>query len=122
MGGVRIPPHNIFLILKPKKAEIYFSWNAKMPIYSFHCEYCGSTKEDLRKVEDYTPPTCSICGKTMSRIFTPVTAILKGQGWSKGTYEKIRRRSEQQGNKFFEKHPDKRELVHEKINENRRLE
>ena len=93
-----------------------------MPIYEFICETDGIVKEDLRKVGDCTPPTCDICGQSMNRVFTPVTAILKGSGWNKGSWEKVRRRSEDQGKKFFRKHPDKQAMAHEKINENRRLE
>lgn len=93
-----------------------------MPLYEWCCEKDGSLHEELRKVGDLIPPMCEICGQPMQRIFTPVTSILKGSGWSKGQYEKIRRRSEEQGKKFFHRHPDKQNMVTEKVNEQRKLE
>jgi len=93
-----------------------------MPIYEWICEKDRLLHEDLRKVGDFTPPVCELCGKLMQRIITPVTAILKGPGWSNGEFEKLRRRSEDQSKKFFRRHPDKQAMTTEKINEQRKLE
>jgi putative FmdB family regulatory protein len=92
-----------------------------MPIYSFECKKCGAVSDVLRKVSDYTPPDC-ICGKKMERIFTPVSSILKGAGWSKGQWSKLRKRSVEQGKKFFRRHPDFQEMGEQKIAEKAKLE
>jgi len=86
-----------------------------MPIYSFECAEDNSVKDELRLVGDYHPPKCSICGADMERLFTPVTSILKGSGWSHGDWAKLRKRSEEQGTKFFKKQPKYQEMVKENL-------
>jgi putative FmdB family regulatory protein len=93
-----------------------------MPLYEWVCEKDGLMQEDIRKVGDFTPPLCQVCNQPMQKIITPVSFILKGQGWSFGTQEKLKRRSENQGKDFFEGHPDKQDMVSEKIQEQRKLE
>jgi len=92
-----------------------------MPIYLFACPKCKTEKEEIRKIGDYEPPICS-CGIKTERIFTPVTAILKGAGWAKGQWAKLNNRSEQQGKKFFRRHPEFRQMADSKIREKRTLE
>jgi putative FmdB family regulatory protein len=92
-----------------------------MPIYVFSCPQCKEDKEELRKIGDYSPPLC-VCGLQMERIFTPVTALLKGAGWSKGQWSKLNKRSQEQNQKFFRRHPAYREMADRKIQEKRTLE
>jgi putative FmdB family regulatory protein len=92
-----------------------------MPIYSFDCPQCGVVKDELRKLEDYAPPICS-CGRQMERLFTPITAVLKGAGWSQGQWAKLNNRSQEQNKKFFRRHPQFKEMADHKIQEKRTLE
>lgn len=93
-----------------------------MPIYEFMCfdDYCVTT--EIRKVGDFVPPQCSRCGKLMTKVISPVSFVLKGSGWNKGEHELLRKRSEDQGKKFFRRHPDKQDLVSETINRKRKEE
>jgi putative FmdB family regulatory protein len=93
-----------------------------MPLYEWVCEKDGLLYEELRKVGDFTPPFCEACGQPMQKIITPVNFILNGQGWTYGSQEKIKRRSEDQSKKFFRRHPDKQAMTTEKIQEQRKLE
>lgn len=87
-----------------------------MPIYSWKCGKCGFEREELRKVGDDTAPNCVYCkNQLMERLFTPVTAILKGPGWTRGDYRKLRDRSKEQGKKFFNRHPDYQEKAIESV-------
>jgi len=92
-----------------------------MPVYSFECRKCGQVSDLLKKVSDYTPPDCT-CGEKMERLFTPVASILKGAGWTKGQWSKLRKRSEDQGKKFFRRHPGLQEASKQKIAEQAKLE
>lgn len=71
---------------------------------------------------DCTPPMCPKCDAKMEKVITPVTTILKGQGWNHGVYEKLRKRSEDQGTKFFKRHPDLQEMSKKTINKIRKEE
>jgi len=92
-----------------------------MPIYSFVCPQCGAVKDEFRKLEDFTPPVCSCC-QQMERLFTPVTAVLKGAGWNKGQWAKLNNRSQEQSRRFFRRHSQFREMTDRKIQEKRTLE
>jgi putative FmdB family regulatory protein len=90
----------------------------KVPIYSWKCEKCGFEREEIRKVGDDTAPKCVYCKDiVMERLFTPVTAILKGPGWTRGVYRKVRDRSKEQGNKFFKRHPKLQEMAKRSVDE-----
>jgi len=78
--------------------------------------------EELRKMGDIIPPRCPKCDAKMEKVITPVTTILKGQGWNHGQVEKLRKRSESQGKKFFRRHPDKQKMVSETISKLRKEE
>jgi len=88
-----------------------------MPIYAWKCEKCGFEREELRKVGDDTAPKCVYCNIIMERYLTPITAILKGSGWNRGVWTKLRDRSKDQGNKFFKRHPDLQEKAKQSVNE-----
>ena len=89
-----------------------------MPLYSWKCAKCGFVREELRKVGNDTAPLCVYCkNEVMERLFTPVTAILKGPGWTRGVYHKVRERSKEQGTKFFNRHPDLQEQAKKSVDE-----
>jgi len=88
-----------------------------MPIYAFKCEKCGFEREELRKLGDTTTPKCVYCNVVMERLIVPITAILKGPGWARGDWRKLRERSIQQGNKFFNRHDDLKQTSEQAINE-----
>jgi len=78
-----------------------------MPIYSWKCERCGFTREELRKVGEYDAPNCVYCANSkMERVFEPIAVIFKGAGWINGEQAKLKKRSTEQGKKFFKRHPD----------------
>jgi putative FmdB family regulatory protein len=87
-----------------------------MPIYQYLCFEDNFSVEEMRKMGDFTAPQCPRCGKLMTKIITPATVVLKGAGWSRGDQQLLKKRSEDQGKKFFHRHPDKQTLVSETLN------
>jgi len=69
-----------------------------MPIYSFKCEKCGFVREEIRKMGDTKPPSCINCDTPMDRLFTSPTVIIGGP---EATQEKLKKRSDEQGKRFF---------------------
>lgn len=61
---------------------------------------------------DYDPPLCPKCQSKMQKIISPVGAVLfKGTGWGNGEQIKLRKRSKDQGKKFFKRHPDLQDMA-----------
>lgn len=89
-----------------------------MPLYLWKCRKCGFEREELRKAGDYESPKCVYCdNEIMERLFTPVASILKGSGWTRGNYTKLRNRSKEQGKKFFKRHDNLKEMSEKSVNE-----
>lgn len=59
-----------------------------MPIYEYHCENCGKTKEMSHGISVKRFPKCPECGKRMKRIISRNSFQLKGSGWYKTDYAK----------------------------------
>ena len=78
-----------------------------MPLYSFKCEKCDTKKDELRKMGDTTPPTC--CGVAMVRVFSLPIVIIGGR---EATQAKLKKRSDEQGKKFFRRSAYKAEHKH----------
>ncbi len=48
------------------------AYSDAMPIYSYLCRGCGTTKDDVRGIHDPDPGiTCGACGERMGRLFHP---------------------------------------------------
>ncbi|RPI95746.1 MAG: zinc ribbon domain-containing protein [Spirochaetales bacterium] len=42
-----------------------------MPVYEFKCVDCGAKKSELRRMGDFSPPSCSRCGSPRTeKIFS----------------------------------------------------
>ena len=72
-----------------------------MPFYTFKCRTCGSTKEELRSIGDFTEPLCTECSynpeiqgkyELMRKIIPEVGGrpILKGEGFYENDYTKTK--------------------------------
>jgi putative FmdB family regulatory protein len=58
-----------------------------MPIKEYCCNDCKTTIERLEKInEKVTVPKCEKCGKSMTRIISKSSFILKGNCWAKDNY------------------------------------
>ena len=53
-----------------------------MPLYEFECKECNINIEMLQKMDEKTP-NCPVCGRSMVRVMSTTTFILKGKGWFK---------------------------------------
>ena len=83
-----------------------------MPYYEFVCAKCEEYKIELRKIGNYDPPVCPKCQSKMEKIISQVGTILfKGAGWLNGEQTKLRKRSKDQGKKFFKRHPDFQDMA-----------
>lgn len=52
-----------------------------MPLYVYHCDACGKTTEDMRKVEArYDPTSCYFCGQPAALAVQPVALDYRGMG------------------------------------------
>ena len=89
-----------------------------MPIYSFQCSKCGFVREELRKMGDFTAPKCVYCkDEVLERVYEPVATIFKGTGWHGGSQAKLKKRSLEQGKKFFNRHPDLQDWSAKEVSE-----
>jgi len=89
-----------------------------MPIYEFFCYDDETEKEELRKLGDNIPPKCPTCGIEMSKVFSPINAIIsKGRDQSVRVSKQLKKRSEDQGKKFFRRYPEHQELVIKNLKE-----
>ncbi len=52
-----------------------------MPVYEYRCSACGKTFEKLQKFSDPPLQNCPSCSGNVSKIISPCTFHLKGQGW-----------------------------------------
>jgi putative FmdB family regulatory protein len=83
-----------------------------MPIYEYKCFSDGEVIEKLQKLSgDDIPPKCPTCGIEMSKVFSPVFSIFKGRDQSVRVSKQLKKRSEDQGKKFFRRYPEHQELV-----------
>ena len=77
-----------------------------MPIYEYICEKDDVRLEELRKLGDTNPPDCPKCNEKMERLFScPLVTTKEKQ------VEELRRRSKEQGKKFFKRHPQYQDMV-----------
>lgn len=88
-----------------------------MPIYEFVCYDDETEKEELRKLGDDIPPKCPTCGIEMSKVFSPIFSIFKGRDQSVRVSKQLKKRSEEQGRKFFRRYPEHQELVNKTLKE-----
>lgn len=56
-----------------------------MPLYDFTCKHCNHEIELLQKMDEKAP-NCSVCGRSMVRVMSPITFILNGKNWAKDNY------------------------------------
>ena len=55
-----------------------------MPIYDYKCPQCGWKIAQKRSIDDATPaPTCGDCLVVMDKVYSPIPAHFKGEGWGK---------------------------------------
>ena len=55
-----------------------------MPIYDYKCPQCGWKIAQKRSIDDATPaPTCGDCLVVMDKVYSPIPAHFKGDGWGK---------------------------------------
>jgi len=53
-----------------------------MPVYVYHCDYCGFQFEQQQKFSDNPLKKCPECGKnSLHKVYTPVGIIYKGSGF-----------------------------------------
>jgi putative FmdB family regulatory protein len=77
-----------------------------MPIYEFICEKDEIRLEELRKLGDVNPPNCPKCNETMERLFSfPLVTTKEKQ------QEQLKKRSREQGKKFFRRYPQYQNMV-----------
>lgn len=79
-----------------------------MPIYEFFCEKCGMVAERLKKFEELekTEERCDSCGEKMVRRISACAVVSRGEQM----WEKLKKRSIEQGKKFFRRHERLQEL------------
>src|SRR5450631_643197 len=59
-----------------------------MPIYEYTCSECQKVSDVLQKLNEPAPERCPACGaeKTLSRIVSRTSFVLKGGGWGADLY------------------------------------
>jgi len=82
-----------------------------VPLLEFECERDQVVIEEIRRIGELDPPSCPVCKERMERIFSAPTVIDKSK-----VSEKLRKRSEEQGKKFFNGYPQHQELVTKTLN------
>ena len=60
-----------------------------MPLYSYRCDACHTTREILAKMSDPPPEGCDSCGALghMRKLLARTSFQLKGGGWYSQGYE-----------------------------------
>jgi putative FmdB family regulatory protein len=86
-----------------------------MPIYEFTCSKDNLVKEEIRRLGDVSPPKCPVCACDMERVISGTIVIDKTK-----IPEKLKKRSEEQGKKFFRRYPQYQQLVTKTLNTGRR--
>jgi putative FmdB family regulatory protein len=56
-----------------------------MPLYDFKCEKCEYEVEKQIKLDDKAPD-CPKCGRSMTKLMSATSFILKGSGWERDGY------------------------------------
>jgi len=56
-----------------------------MPLYDFKCEGCDHEMEKHIKLTD-KEPECPVCGRSMIKLVSTTSFILKGSGWERDGY------------------------------------
>ncbi|MFK7824669.1 MAG: FmdB family zinc ribbon protein [Oligoflexales bacterium] len=61
-----------------------------MPIYEFKCKSCGQIQEVLVAITAEYPKKCPSCKKekTLEKIISPSSFVLKGTGWYETDFKK----------------------------------
>jgi putative FmdB family regulatory protein len=52
-----------------------------MPTYEYACTECGDRTEVVQKISDPPMTTCTVCGGTLRKVFSPVGIVFKGSGF-----------------------------------------
>ena len=52
-----------------------------MPTYEYACTECGDRTEVVQKISDPSLTTCTVCGGTLRKVFSPVGIVFKGSGF-----------------------------------------
>lgn len=69
--------------------EHAFAGVKSMPLYSYRCGACHTTREILAKMSDPPPQVCDACGAEgqMTKLLARTSFQLKGSGWYSQGYE-----------------------------------
>ena len=52
-----------------------------MPTYEYVCTECGDRSEVVQSIADAPLTTCTVCGGTLRKVFSPVGIVFKGSGF-----------------------------------------
>jgi putative FmdB family regulatory protein len=52
-----------------------------MPTYEYACTECGDRTEVVQSISDPPLTTCTVCGGTLRKVFSPVGIVFKGSGF-----------------------------------------
>jgi putative FmdB family regulatory protein len=52
-----------------------------MPTYEYACTECGDRTEVIQSIADAPLTTCTVCGGTLRKVFSPVGIVFKGSGF-----------------------------------------
>jgi putative FmdB family regulatory protein len=52
-----------------------------MPTYEYACTECGDRTEVIQSISDAPLTTCTVCGGTLRKVFSPVGIVFKGSGF-----------------------------------------
>ena len=52
-----------------------------MPTYEYACTECGERTEAVQSISDPPLTTCTVCGGTLRKVFSPVGIVFKGSGF-----------------------------------------
>jgi putative FmdB family regulatory protein len=52
-----------------------------MPTYEYACTECGDRTEVVQSISEAPLTTCTVCGGTLRKVFSPVGIVFKGSGF-----------------------------------------
>jgi putative FmdB family regulatory protein len=52
-----------------------------MPTYEYACTECGDRTEVMQSISDPPLTTCTVCGGSLRKVFSPVGIVFKGSGF-----------------------------------------
>jgi putative FmdB family regulatory protein len=52
-----------------------------MPTYEYACTECGDRIEVVQSISEAPLTTCTVCGGTLRKVFSPVGIVFKGSGF-----------------------------------------